>query len=151
MTARPVFVYGTLRPGDANHHLVADAVRAAPAWLADHALHGHGLPFPYVTPQPGAWVRGEVVWPAEGSHGELLARLDQLEGFVAEGDPANHYDRVARRCRLDEGEQVHAWVYLAGPDARARLAAGPDRTVASGDWHDADPTGLSDTDSARPE
>lgn len=149
--ARPVFIYGTLRAGETNHHLVADAARTAPAWLADHALHGHGLPFPYITPQPGAWVRGDVVWPAEDRHGELLARLDQLEGFVATGDPANHYDRVARPCRLDEGGHVRAWVYLAGPDARARLAAGPDRTVASGDWRDADLRGFSDTGSARSE
>lgn len=151
MTPRPVFVYGTLRAGEANHHLVADTARTAPAWLADHALHGHGLPFPYVTPRTGAWVRGEVVWPAERHDRALLARLDRLEGFVAEGDPANHYDRVACVCRLEEGAPVSAWVYLAGPGARARLAAGPDRTVASGDWRDADPTGFSDTDSARPE
>ncbi|PSO50875.1 MAG: hypothetical protein BRC31_07070 [Actinobacteria bacterium QS_5_72_10] len=142
MRARPVFIYGTLRPGEANHHLVADAACTAPAWLADHALHGHGLVFPYITAQPGAWVRGDVVWPAEGSQGELLTRLDQLEGFVATGHPANHYDRVARPCRLDTGQQVDAWVYLAGPDARARLATGPDRTIASGDWHDADAAGF---------
>lgn len=151
MTSRPVFVYGTLRAGEANHHLIADAARAAPAWLDDHALHGHRLPFPYVTPRPGARVRGELVWPADGAERELLSRLDRLEGFMAEGDPANHYDRVVRLCRLEAGASVHAWVYLAGPGPRARLAAGADRTVASGDWRDAHPTGYSDTDSARPE
>lgn len=149
MTPRPVFVYGTLRAGEANHHLIADAARTTPAWLDDHALHGHGLPFPYVVPQPGARVRGELVWPADGREQELLARLDRLEGFVADGDPANHYDRVVRVCRSDEGDAVEAWVYLAGPGARARLAAGPDRRVTSGDWWDAD--GVSDNASARPE
>lgn len=135
---RPVFVYGTLRAGERNRSLVADAARTAPAWLDGHALHGHGLSHPYVTPAPGARVRGELVWPADGGAGELLARLDRLEGFAGDGDPANHYDRVVRTCRLDDGARVDAWVYLAGPEARRRLAGGPDRTVGSGDWADAD-------------
>jgi gamma-glutamylcyclotransferase (GGCT)/AIG2-like uncharacterized protein YtfP len=138
--ARPVFVYGTLRAGERNRSLVADAARIEPAWLDGHALHGHGLPHPYVTPASGGRVRGELVWPVEDdpAAGELLGRLDELEGFVGDGDPRNHYDRVVRACRLDDGTRVHAWVYLAGPDAQRRLAAGSDRTVASGDWSEAD-------------
>jgi gamma-glutamylcyclotransferase (GGCT)/AIG2-like uncharacterized protein YtfP len=139
--AQPVFVYGTLRRGQPNHALITDAVRTAPAWLDGHALHGHGLAFPCVTLSPGRRVRGELVWPADGAEAKLLARLDQLEGFVADCDPANHYDRVVRTCRLEDATEVRAWVYLAGPEARARLAAGPDRVVATGDWRDADRTG----------
>lgn len=138
MPGRPVFVYGTLRRGERNRALVADAARSAPGWLDGHALHGQGLAIPYITPSPGSRVRGELVWPRDGGEDELLARLDALEGFVAEGDPANHYDRVGRTCRSDDGARVAAWVYVAGPDARAWLGAGPDRAVPSGDWRDAE-------------
>lgn len=135
MTNHPFFVYGTLRPGQANHArlLAGRTVAEVPAILGGHALYGPGLP--YVTAGERACsVVGDLIFVGPESYVEVLADLDRLEGY----DPGrpSHYERVARTVRYlgpDGCETtVLAWVYLAGPMARKHL--GPAERIVSGDW-----------------
>lgn len=135
MTNLPFFVYGTLRPGQGNYRLLAgQAVGEFPATLAGHALYGPGLP--YVTAgEEDSVVVGDLVFVAPERYGEVLARLDCLEGYRP-GSRQCHYERKARTVRyLDAGgaeATILAWVYLAGPAARDRLR--PAERIAGGDW-----------------
>lgn len=115
----PVFVYGTLRRGGRNEHLL-EGVARWPARLPDHALYELGG-LPYCAPRPGAQVVGEVVTLAPDSYGETLAALDRLE----EGP----YRRVMREVEVRTGP-LDAWVYLAREAVAARL----ERRVPDGDW-----------------
>ncbi|MFF7239196.1 gamma-glutamylcyclotransferase family protein [Streptomyces collinus] len=130
----PFFVYGTLRPGEANHDLFLRGRTASeePARLPDAALYD-GPGYPYAVERPGAGpVHGELVTALPESYDRLLAELDRLEEYVP-GDPGNLYERVARDVRRPDGGTVRAWVYLAAP----RVAAGLlDRGTAltDGDW-----------------
>jgi len=96
-----VFVYGTLRPGQANHDLIE-------AFVVDHwaaTLPGYGLwsngAFPAARPA-AALVRGDLLQVEEPS--EVLVRLDRLEGHP------DFYRR--RRGRVRTGLGWHeAWFY----------------------------------------
>jgi gamma-glutamylcyclotransferase (GGCT)/AIG2-like uncharacterized protein YtfP len=131
----PVFVYGTLRPGQPNYRVLAGSTIAEhPATLADHQLYIVGLP--YVTPADGATVIGTLMVLAPGSYPRVLETLDRLEGYRADGEEFSHYLRRPCQVTYTDGaghqQIVTAWVYLAGPHAAARLT--PDQRSATGDW-----------------
>ncbi|MET8824747.1 gamma-glutamylcyclotransferase family protein [Streptomyces sp. NPDC004610] len=130
----PFFVYGTLRPGEANHHaFLSGRTRAEhPARLPGAVLYD-GPGYPYAVPAPGGVVHGELITARPDTYAELLRTLDELEEYVP-GDPRSLYERVTREVVQDpDGTPVHAWVYLAAP----RIAAGL-RThgtlIETGDW-----------------
>ncbi|MGV4984745.1 gamma-glutamylcyclotransferase family protein [Streptomyces sp. NPDC001709] len=130
----PFFVYGTLRPGEANHDLFLRGRTASeePARLRDAALYD-GPGYPYAVERPGGEIRGELVTARPESYGELLAALDHLEEYVP-GDPRNLYERVARDAvRTTDGTPVRAWVYLAAPRIAAALRA-EGNLIEDGDW-----------------
>ena len=93
-----VFVYGTLKRGETNHHWLAGA-----SWQGETELNGvvlHDLgPFPMAVIGAGQ-IRGEVYALANG-----LARLDELEG----------YPRLYDRQLLSLADGRRAWVYLGRP------------------------------------
>lgn len=138
MANHPFFVYGTLRPGQANHaRLLAGRTTAeVPATLPGHVLYGPGLP--YVTAgEESSAVVGTLVFVAPERYAEVLADLDHLEGYRP-GRPC-HYERKARVVRHPGPDGADttsvAWVYLAGPAVRERLR--PAERIPSGDWLDA--------------
>ncbi|MGH9009408.1 MAG: gamma-glutamylcyclotransferase family protein [Acidimicrobiia bacterium] len=126
----PVFVYGTLRPGQANWErlLAAAAERVVGGRLAGVVLLDCGH-YPAAVERPGAGgAAGEVVWIQPHAWAATMAALDYLEGY----DPADSdrlFDRVVRSVTTAEGP-VDCWVYLAG-----RMLAGSARPVVTGgDW-----------------
>lgn len=131
----PVFVYGTLRPGQHNFSLMADAADAAAAGrLSGVGVYGADRGFPYAAEHadPEAVAVGDVVWLRDGEAGDKArASLDWLEGFDSDAPSGSHYERVARDVVTEAGP-VRAWVYLARGSARAQLVES-DRIVA-GDW-----------------
>ncbi|MEV5876104.1 gamma-glutamylcyclotransferase family protein [Streptomyces sp. NPDC052101] len=132
-TPLPFFVYGTLRPGEANHDLFLRGRTASeePARLPGAALYD-GPGYPYAVEREGADVRGELVTARPESYDDLLAALDRLEEYVP-GDPRNLYERVARQVVRADGSTAPAWVYLAAPHVAARLLATGTR-IDGGDW-----------------
>lgn len=101
-----VFVYGTLRPGEANHCLVHRlAPEIEPAVLRYHGLLGDGYGFPYCVPSLTDDCAGDLVtfdriaWPI------ALHDLDLLEGN------GRHYQREVVTVETARGES-RAWVYV---------------------------------------
>ncbi|MFE8943786.1 gamma-glutamylcyclotransferase family protein [Streptomyces sp. NPDC007856] len=132
-TPLPFFVYGTLRPGEANHDLFlrGRTVSEEPARLRDAALYD-GPGYPYAVDRPGGEIRGELVTARPESYTELLAALDRLEEYTP-GDPRNLYERAAREVVRADGTTIPAWVYLAAPRVAARLR-NQGRPIDGGDW-----------------
>ncbi|EFI34600.1 AIG2 family protein [Desulfonatronospira thiodismutans ASO3-1] len=111
-----VFVYGTLRKGCSNHHLLKDARDIGPARTSeDYALYVHDYPYT---------VKSEAVGPIRGEvylvDGRGLDRLDRLENHP------HWYVREKKPVQLDEGREVQAWIYFF-PEPRGHL-------VKSGDF-----------------
>jgi gamma-glutamylcyclotransferase (GGCT)/AIG2-like uncharacterized protein YtfP len=130
----PIFVYGTLRPGEANHDLF---LRGRTRSVEPGRLHGavlyDGPGYPYAVEEPGGTVHGELVTPSPEAYGELLVALDRLEGYTP-GDPRNLYERVGREVtRAGDGRAVRTWVYVAAPAVAARLRD-RGKIIESGDW-----------------
>ncbi|MGX1474535.1 UNVERIFIED_CONTAM: gamma-glutamylcyclotransferase (GGCT)/AIG2-like uncharacterized protein YtfP [Streptomyces canus] len=131
----PFFVYGTLRPGEANHDLfLRGRIRSEEPGRLAGALLYDGPGYPYAVEEPGGGpVFGELVTAAPEDYDELLAALDELEEY-APGDPRNLYERVAREVtRTADGTAVRAWVYVAAPSVTARLRS-RGKLIESGDW-----------------
>jgi gamma-glutamylcyclotransferase (GGCT)/AIG2-like uncharacterized protein YtfP len=129
----PVFVYGTLRPGQGNYSRLLAGRIATPvrATLPGHALYGRTLPFPYVVPAPGHTVVGDLVTPLADLYDEVLDDLDWLEGYRAGPSDASHYVRTRVAVESPAGTET-AWVYLAGTMAARRLRLYD--LVDDGDW-----------------
>ena len=113
-----LFVYGTLRSGQANHATLLAGRSMAPAVLPGHELRLGA--WPWVHPAAGSSVVGEVV----EVDGDELVLLDLLED-VAGG----WYPRERCTVNLADGTEAAAWTYLAGS-----VAGVDDRLVPGGDW-----------------
>ncbi|QLE75491.1 gamma-glutamylcyclotransferase [Streptomyces rectiverticillatus] len=129
----PVFVYGTLRPGQVNHghYLRGRTVAEEPARLRGAVLY-EGPGYPYAVAEPGGEIRGELIFVAPGEYAAVLASLDELEECGPDGR-GEMYVRVGRQVLPDRGGPVHAWVYLAADRTARRLRAVGTR-VTGGSW-----------------
>ncbi len=108
-------VYGTLRPGEANHHVLAPL---GGTWRSG-SVRGHridratyGGQYPAVTLDPAGESVPVMVLESDALPAEW-PRLDEFEG------PA--YRRVSAEVTLDSGERIEATIYVladrAGPSA----------------------------------
>jgi len=113
-----VFVYGTLRQGCANHHLLKNAycygVGSTISKFAMYLVSG----YPYVTSSESRYrIAGELYAVDKVT----LAELDKMEGHPT------HYERSETIVTVD-GVQYTAWIYFRNP---------PGRLLESGDFKDA--------------
>lgn len=115
-----VFVYGTLRPQQGNHHLLAHAQHLGTATAEGLVLHDAGY-FPYAARGNGRIV-GDLYVVDPGT----LARLDRLEGYRPHG--TSHYLR--KQWPITHGAVPTAALYLADPSVC--LTRYP--RIPSGDW-----------------
>jgi len=138
--AYPVFVYGTLRPGQGNYRLMSDAaIDSTQATLSGHAIYGAHRGFPYAAEHedPSAVTVGDIVWLSDTSLGAYARdSMDGLEGFDSDFPSSSHYERVLRDVTFvtpdGHEETVKAWTYMARGSARRQLRE-EDR-IADGDW-----------------
>lgn len=130
----PFFVYGTLRPGRANHarFLRGRTADEETALVRGVSLYeGPGYPYAVTGPAEGV-VHGGLVRPREDVHDVVRADLDRLEGYVP-GAPGNLYERVVWQAECADGRTVRAWVYVAAEPLAGRLRASG-TPVPGGDW-----------------
>lgn len=134
----PIFVYGTLKPGEPNYlrYLTGQTAREQPAWLVEAALFTEGpYPFLVTTPDlvtPTDVVQGVLITLRPPVYDLVMADLDRLEGFV-EDSPQTLYQRVALEVNTPSGPQ-RAWIYLAGTRTLALIRRGALRRIAGGNW-----------------
>lgn len=132
----PIFVYGTLKPGESNYERLLSGRTAAeiPARLEGAALYSNGA-YPYLVRAPDAdaedVAHGYLIYAA-GGYPAILAELDHLEGYV-EGRAGNEYERVAVQALTADGP-VEAWVYVAGAAPLARIRRGELPRIGGGVW-----------------
>ena len=126
----PFFVYGTLRAGQANAHLLHGAIRRSrPAILSGAQMWDLGR-YPMIIESDGGQIAGELIEIEAARYAAVLKSLDRLEGVngAAPQSPAALYRRLRRTVEV-EGEMIEAWVYF-GRESLARRG----RLVENGDW-----------------
>lgn len=101
-----VFVYGTLRCHESNHHLLKNAKCLCRQAWTNGILYDTGYGYPGLLASATKRVYGEVYKVNE----EQLKQLDLLEGYE-EGGKNNLYKRITQTIYTDSG-QVEAFVYL---------------------------------------
>lgn len=117
-----MFVYGTLRAGQAARSLIADQVQdARPATIRGRIVAFAAEGYPGFVAEGDGLVQGEVVFLRDLA--AAFALLDAYEG--------EEFRRTLRAAVLDDGTEVWCWIYvLSNPDA---AAAG--EPIPSGDWN----------------
>lgn len=118
-----VFVYGTLRQHESNHHLLKNASCLwRQAWTIG-ILYDTGYGYPGMLASTTNRVYGEVY----EVNGEQLKQLDLLEGYEEYGKN-NLYERITQTIHTDSGP-VEAFVYLYLPARVTEL-----EEIVFGDW-----------------
>ena len=133
----PVFVYGTLLPGERNVQVAARGgpFTARPATLAGFRLFDlRPDGYPGIVPgEAGDLVHGAALTYAPADWDRALTLLDELEG-VAETPPL--YTRQRVRLTLEGGEEVEGWTYVYA--LSERLGQVGATLLPGGDWRELD-------------
>ncbi|XP_053681140.1 troponin C-akin-1 protein-like [Anopheles nili] len=109
---RRVFVYGTLKRGEPNHHLLADADNGYAKFICKGSTNRrfplivatrYNIPFLLDKPGTGSYVTGEIYEVDD----PLFEQLDVLEDY------RKLYDRQIEDINVGiEGGNVPCWLYL---------------------------------------
>lgn len=109
---RRVFVYGTLKRGEPNHHLLADADNGYAKFICKGSTNRrfplivatrYNIPFLLDKPGTGSYVTGEIYEVDD----PLMEQLDVLEDY------RKLYDRQIEDINVGiEGGNVPCWLYL---------------------------------------
>jgi gamma-glutamylcyclotransferase (GGCT)/AIG2-like uncharacterized protein YtfP/cation transport regulator ChaC len=102
-----VFVYGTLRRGEANYGLLEGADRVASTAYTKGRLVDTGYGYPAMIADKDGIVIGELYEVDDGG----LLRLDELEDYYGPGHPQNLYERTWIEVQTDRGAE-EAWAYI---------------------------------------
>lgn len=111
---KPVFVYGTLRPGKHNFSVAAPFVaQAVDAVAYGYRLMKGSLPFAVVGDETD-FIVGNLLYFHHSTYSYAMSALDCLEGFRGqEVGSHNLYDRVSGVVRdLTNQKDIEAWIYL---------------------------------------
>jgi gamma-glutamylcyclotransferase (GGCT)/AIG2-like uncharacterized protein YtfP len=125
----PVFVYGTLRPGQKNypHYLQGRTLREEPARCRGRIYFLPEGGYPYLTSATGE-VRGDLMTLSPQTYEQTLAALDELEEYYPQDEPGSIYLRRVAMVAVGD-RQVRAWVYYWN-----RMVTGV--PIPSGDYAD---------------
>lgn len=131
-TLRSIFAYGTLMEGYDNHraYLASYPYTVQRGNVSGRLVH---LPEGYPALLPGdGRVLGQLFTFAldDARFGELLARIDHLEGYAGPGSPSNLYERKILSVDTDSGPRT-VFTYVYADPARAQRDG---VAVPSGDW-----------------
>lgn len=108
----PLFVFGTLRRGEPNHHYLLDRYeRCVPAELPgfERQTTAHG--FPAAVPATGGRILGELFFLRPALYAQTLACCDELEDIPSGQLVGVYYQRAQVQVETTQG-QVVAWAYI---------------------------------------
>jgi gamma-glutamylcyclotransferase (GGCT)/AIG2-like uncharacterized protein YtfP len=108
----PVFVYGTLRPGEKNylHYLAGRTVDEVSAMAEGQLYFVADGGYPYVEPGPGL-VSGELIYLDPQHYEETLQAVDELEEYNPDDEAHSAYLRRRTTVFLADGNPAAAWIY----------------------------------------
>lgn len=108
----PVFVYGTLRPGQKNYprYLRGRTRRERSATISGQLYFVEDGGYPYLTPGRGE-VFGDLMELCPSRCEEVLREVDRLEDYDPLDEEHSVYLRRKTEADLGNGERVTAWVY----------------------------------------
>ncbi|MBM7573359.1 gamma-glutamylcyclotransferase family protein [Aquibacillus albus] len=119
-----VFVYGTLRLNENNHHFLKQAELVAKKCWIYGKLYDVGCGYPAVTTGDNQTrVYGELYKVTD----QELAQLDILEDYEENGNN-NEYERIEQTVFTETGT-FSAYVYIYSKEQVSGL-----REISSGDW-----------------
>ncbi|WP_379969337.1 gamma-glutamylcyclotransferase [Ectobacillus sp. sgz5001026] len=119
-----MFVYGTLRKGEENHHFLLGAkLISQQCWIYGE-MYDTGFGYPAIVEHPFQKVYGELYTITN----EQLKLIDELEDYV-EGRKDNLYERMTKKVYTDNGS-CESLVYVAGKELIAR-----GEWLELGDWN----------------
>jgi len=113
MSARYLFVYGTLRRGydhPMQTLLASQATFVGRGWYAGRLYRVSHYPGVVQSSDPADRVVGDI-YRLDGED-ILLARLDDYEECSAAHPLPHEYERLSQTVTTDAGERLEAWVYL---------------------------------------
>ena len=114
-----LFVYGTLRAGQAARSMIEDHVARSEPASSEGVLIGFADYPGFLDGKPGT-IHGELVWLT--GLAAAFALLDAYEG--------DDFIRILKKCQKADGEEEWAWCYvLADPRLEAAGTA-----IPHGDW-----------------
>ncbi|MFL6561108.1 MAG: gamma-glutamylcyclotransferase [Bacillus sp. (in: firmicutes)] len=125
MKKQLVFVYGTLRQNERNHHLLKDAICVARQCWTEGMLYDSQLGYPFLVLDSSGRVYGEL-YQVDALQ---LKALDHLEGYKGPEED-NYYDRIEQLVQTDT-ESFQAKVYVLPSDRKQTMDMEP---IKSGDW-----------------
>ena len=106
-----VIVYGTLKSGKSNNHVLDGATFIGDCLVRDHKLYNSG--FPVACPSKGDTLVGEV-WQID-TEKDTLRRLDGLEGHRGNhADSGSMYFRHTVTAYLENGN-IEGDMYVGNP------------------------------------
>lgn len=125
----PVFVYGTLRPGEKNypHYLAGRTTAELPGTVDGELFFVVADGYPYLAPGKGR-VHGELMELQPHCYRATLESLDALEDYHPQDERHSVYLRRTSRVRLVDGRERQAWVYYWNLPERLGVK------IASGDF-----------------
>ena len=138
----PIFVYGTLRPGQRNYfHLEGCTLSEQPAYVKGLQLFSPGtypmvrpispIEASYATPESNC-VYGNLMIIDPDCYDSVLHDLDRLENYQPLHPERSDYLRIAYDVMLLEGEvSVKAWVYVGTENLLNEI---PCQRIWDGDW-----------------
>lgn len=118
-----IFVYGTLRRNENNHHLLAGATMIAEQAWTMGSLFDTGSGYPAFIQNKENRVYGELYEIDD----KELTDLDILEGYFGKGQENNLYDRITQKISTDQGE-YEAFIYVMEKDEKDYIK------IRCGDW-----------------
>ncbi|MCT2534206.1 gamma-glutamylcyclotransferase [Aquibacillus koreensis] len=124
MNKHLVFVYGTLRANQGNHHFLRTAsIIAQHSWTTGK-LYNVGCGYPAMTLEHGSKVYGELYKVSD----EVLVQLDMLEDYQKDNLENGLYDRTVRTVYTND--QVHDAILYFFTMEQVKFL----RQIKSGDW-----------------
>ncbi len=126
-----LFVYGTLRKG--SGHLMAERLASEATYVGDASVEGTlydtgRFPACVAAETPADRVHGDVWAINADSANDVLAMLDQYEGYAPDARFGSLFVRVRMKIAFGDGSAEQAWMY------RYEQPVQGGRRVASGDW-----------------